>query len=180
MPSKQVLHIALRRHAVFHAGPSEDINWITTSGSGSMTLAGRRFREFGNRKAHAHNGNAVMFTAGKILTLGGAMSFATPSFPAVKAANVIELGAVGADVTVRRVRNMRIARTYSNSVALPDGRVFVHGGSAVPKEFNDDMAIFQPGAPPLPASCASHIRHRAVRAAAANLTVTEALNRLRV
>ena len=64
------------RAAVFHAGPSTQMNWFTNlDGDGTTTAAG-------NRGPTAMNGNAVMYEAGKILAVGGAPSFSqvrTPS-----------------------------------------------------------------------------------------------------
>ena len=57
------------RAAVFHAGPSTQMNWFTNlDGDGTTTAAG-------NRGPTAMNGNAVMYEAGKILAVGGAPSF---------------------------------------------------------------------------------------------------------
>lgn len=54
---------------MFHAGPSAQMHWFTNlGGAGSVTGAG-------NRGPTAMNGNAVMYEAGKILTVGGAPSF---------------------------------------------------------------------------------------------------------
>src|SRR5260370_4548520 len=55
---------------VFQAGPSKQMNWITTTGSGTITGAGDR-----GSSADAMNGNAVMYDIGKILTVGGAPAY---------------------------------------------------------------------------------------------------------
>ena len=52
---------------VLQAGPSQAMNWYTTSGTGGTTPAGTRADD-----TDAMNGNAVMYDAGKILTVGGA------------------------------------------------------------------------------------------------------------
>ena len=64
--------------AVFHAGPSRQMNWITTTGTGTITGAGDR-----GDSPDAMNGNAVMYDIGKILTVGGATAYqGRPSVPA--------------------------------------------------------------------------------------------------
>ena len=55
---------------VFHAGPSRQMNWITTTGNGSITSAGLR-----SDSPDAMNGDAVMYDVGKILTVGGATAY---------------------------------------------------------------------------------------------------------
>ena len=52
------------------AGPSKNMNWFNANGNGSTTPAGRRGTD-----GDAMNGNAVMYDAGKILTLGGSPSY---------------------------------------------------------------------------------------------------------
>jgi len=61
----------LLMHALcVQAGPSKNMNWFNANGNGSTTPAGRRGTD-----ADAMNGNAVMFDAGKILTVGGSPSY---------------------------------------------------------------------------------------------------------
>ena len=55
---------------VFQAGPSKQMNWITTTGNGSMKSAGLR-----GTADDEMNGNAVMYGVGKILALGGATAY---------------------------------------------------------------------------------------------------------
>jgi galactose oxidase len=130
-------------HAVFHAGPSEQMNWFTTAGAGSETPAGTR------PGGDAMNGNAVMYDAGKILTLGGSPAYGsqgTGGLPAIAATAVITL--TGMTATVRSVADMNIARAYCNSVVLPDGKVFTVGGMPLPVTFSDSDAVLTPGARP--------------------------------
>src|SRR5262249_15576262 len=75
---------AVSNGGVFHAGPSKQMNWITTSGSGSIRSAGTRADS-----ADAMNGNAVMYDVGKILTLGGATAY--EDAPATKRAYKIDI-----------------------------------------------------------------------------------------
>ena len=62
--------IATSGGEVLQAGPSKQMNWITTTGSGSITPAGHR-----GTSGDAMNGNAVYYDTGKVLTLGGAPSY---------------------------------------------------------------------------------------------------------
>lgn len=55
--------------AVFHAGPSVNMNWFNIDGDGSQTPAGTRAGG-----SDQMNGNAVMYDSGKILTVAGAPS----------------------------------------------------------------------------------------------------------
>lgn len=61
--------MVVNAYAVFHAGPSIGMNWITgLDGDGFIFSAGER-------GPTAMNGNAVMYEAGKILVVGGAASY---------------------------------------------------------------------------------------------------------
>lgn len=55
---------------VFHAGPSPLMNWIDTTGEGSITPAGNRGDD-----PYSMNGIAVMYQPGKILKTGGQPSY---------------------------------------------------------------------------------------------------------
>ena len=55
----------MRLLAVFHAGPSVQMNWFNLEGDGSQRQAGNR------QGGDMMNGNAVMYDSGKILTCGG-------------------------------------------------------------------------------------------------------------
>src|SRR5712692_1872594 len=61
---------AVSNGQVFHAGPSAQMNWITTSGGGSIVSAGTRGDD-----AYSMNGKAVMYDIGKILKTGGAPAY---------------------------------------------------------------------------------------------------------
>ena len=81
----QTDHLA---RAVFSAGPSRNMHWITTTGQGEVTDAGRRSDE------EHMAGNAVMFDAGKILVCAGGPQFGG-SRPATDAAQLITIGEPG-------------------------------------------------------------------------------------
>jgi galactose oxidase len=130
---------------VFHAGPSRQMHWITTTGNGTITSAGPR-----SDSVDAMNGNAVMFDVGKILTVGGATAYqdvppAAVNTQATRRAHVVDITAgPGGPVTTTRVSDMAYARAFSNSVVLPDGSVLVVGGQQHPQGFTDTGAVFSP------------------------------------
>jgi galactose oxidase len=118
---------------VFQAGPSKAMNWFSTTGSGGTTPAGPRGDD-----TDAMDGNAVMYDAGKILTLGGSPSYQNST--ATANAYVITLN--GAAATVRKVAPMANPRAFANSVVLPDGKVVVFGGQNYAVPFSDNTAVF--------------------------------------
>lgn len=124
-----------KNNTVFHAGPSENMHWIDTNGSGSYSFAGKRASD-----PYAINGNAVMYAPGKILTLGGAATYSSGN--ARKTATVIDI--TGQAATARTVAPMAAARAFSSSTVLPNGEVLVTGGQAVVREFHDSNAVMTP------------------------------------
>ena len=116
---------------VFHAGPSVQMNWFNTAGSGSTTSAGNRGAD-----GYSMNGNAVMYDIKRIVKLGGAPAYQNAN--AVAAAYTINLNS---GVAVTPTGSMAYARAYHNSVVLPDGRVFAAGGQAYPIPFSDNKSI---------------------------------------
>ncbi len=120
---------------VFQAGPSQQMNWYTTYGSGSVTSAGNRGDD-----TYSMNGTAAMYDIGKILKAGGAESYDL-GYPANDRTYVID---INNDVTVRKVASMQYARGFLNSVVLPNGQVLVVGGMPYPVTFSDDNAILVP------------------------------------
>jgi galactose oxidase len=129
---------------VFQAGPSRQMNWITTTGRGTITGAGRR-----GSSADAMNGNALMYSVGKILTLGGAIAYqdygSVVDVQATRRAYTINIsGGRTRPIIVRRIADMAYARAFSNSVVLPNGDVLVIGGQQHPQTFTDTGAVFSP------------------------------------
>jgi len=115
------------------------MNWYDTVGSGTTTGAGNRLDD-----GHAMNGNAIMYDAlaGKILTAGGAPDYENSD--ARNNAYVITIGAPKTNPTVTKTQSMAYARGFANGVALPDGTVFVTGGQARVKPFQDATAALVP------------------------------------
>ncbi|MEH0844874.1 discoidin domain-containing protein [Micromonospora sp. CPCC 205711] len=135
---------AISGGAVFHAGPSKQMNWITTSGAGTIVGAGNRADS-----ADAMNGNAVMYDIGKILTFGGATAYqdagTVTNVQATRRAYTLDITAGrGQPVVTTRVADMAYARSFGNGVVLPDGTVLALGGQQHPQAFTDTGAVTSP------------------------------------
>ncbi|KUM41111.1 discoidin domain-containing protein [Arthrobacter sp. EPSL27] len=119
---------------VFQAGPSRQMNWITTAGDGSITSAGLRADS-----PDAMNADAVMYDVGKILTVGGSPDY--DNSVATARAYTIDINKT---VTVTRTADMAFTRSFATGVALPDGQVLVLGGQPNPVVFTDTGARMSP------------------------------------
>ncbi|HUN90601.1 MAG TPA: RICIN domain-containing protein [Burkholderiaceae bacterium] len=129
--------------SVFHAGPSAQMNWITTSGAGTIASAGNRADD-----TYSINGIAVMYAPGKILKAGGAASYqqngSTTTYANTRSYLIDITGGVGATPTVTKLSPMNYGRSFANGVVLPDGSVVVVGGQTIPQPFTDTAAILTP------------------------------------
>ncbi|KAK0117348.1 hypothetical protein ONS96_013179 [Cadophora gregata f. sp. sojae] len=124
---------------IFQAGPSKNMHWYDAKGTGSVTSVGTRASD-----DDAMCGNAVLYdaAAGKIFTVAGAPSYENAAASA--AAHLITIGAPGSTPSVVTLPSLRYARSFSNGVVLPDGKIFVIGGQPYPVTFTDTNAIMQP------------------------------------
>ncbi len=120
---------------VLHLGPSKQMNWISTTGTGSITPAGTRADS-----ADAMTGNAVAYDIGKLLTLGGSPAY--QDSPATRRAYTVRIA--GSQVETARTGDMEYARAFANSVVLPDGKVIVFGGQSYPVPFSDATSVLTP------------------------------------
>ena len=101
---------------VFNAGPSPTTRYLNTSGTGAWTtVATQKFT--GTRDY----GPGLMYDVGKVLEVGG-------SDPPTATAETIDLTAATPAWT--STGNMHFARRQHNAVILPDGKVFIVGGSS--------------------------------------------------
>jgi galactose oxidase len=123
---------------VFHAGPSRQMNWITTGGDGSIRSAGTRADA-----PDMMNGNAVMYDVGKILAVGGAPGY-VDSAATARAYDIDITGGPSVPVRTTRLPDMAYRRSFISSVVLPDGSVVVLGGQAHAKPFTDTAAARAP------------------------------------
>ncbi len=122
---------------VFHAGPSAQMHWITTSGAGTITSAGNRGND-----PYAINGNAVMYDVGMIMKTGGAPAYQDANAEANTYLININNGVNG--VTVTQLAPMAYPRAFSNGVVLPNGQVVIIGGQTYPVPFTDTTAVLIP------------------------------------
>ena len=103
---------------VVSAGPEPHSRSLDTTGTGAWTdLATRNFTGWRDY------GPGVMYETGKILDVGG-------SDPPTATAEIIDLGAVSPAWAL--TGSMHFARRQHNAVVLPDGNVFIVGGSSGP------------------------------------------------
>ena len=120
---------------VLHAGPSAQMHWIDTKGSGSVVDAGPRGMD-----AYSMNGNAVMYDTGLVLKTGGAPAYdggiATDNAYRIDM-KVTPPGAVA----VTALAPMVFPRALHNSVVLADGSVILVGGMNVSVTFSDAYPV---------------------------------------
>lgn len=101
---------------VFNAGPNQQTRFLDTSGTGTWTLGPKL-----NLALSRTYGPGVMYEAGKILMVGG-------GDPPTATSEIIDLNA--ATPVWTKTGSMHFARRQHNAVVLPDGKVFVSGGSS--------------------------------------------------
>ncbi|KAI9004552.1 putative galactose oxidase precursor [Hyaloraphidium curvatum] len=134
--------VALPGGKVFHAGPSKNMNWITTSGQGTISPAGRR-----GDADDQMCGGAVVFDAERrlLVAFGGARDYNSGNFNATGATYVIDYSSEGAaDAAVARSGDMLHPRSFHTAVLLPDGTVMAVGGMRLPVPFTDATAVMVP------------------------------------
>ncbi|MGB9119903.1 MAG: carboxypeptidase regulatory-like domain-containing protein [Candidatus Angelobacter sp.] len=101
---------------VFNSGPSRQTRYLDTAGTGAWSnvavLNFSGFRDYGP---------AVMYSPGKVAVIGGAD-------PPTATAEIIDLNAT--TPAWKYTSSMHFPRRQHNAVVLPDGRVFIVGGSS--------------------------------------------------
>jgi hypothetical protein len=101
---------------VFQAGPNRQSRYISTSGTGAWSnvalLKFSAFRDYGP---------SIMYDVGKVVEIGG-------SDPPTATAETIDLNA--ATPAWSFTGSMHFARRQHNGVILPDGKIFIVGGSS--------------------------------------------------
>jgi hypothetical protein len=119
---------------VFHAGPSAQMHWITTTGNGTITSAGNRADD-----PYAINGKAVLYDVGLILKTGGA-----PAYQNSTATTSTYIINIKSGVSVTKIAPMAYPRAFANGVVLPNGQVVIVGGQTDPVPFSDNTSILVP------------------------------------
>jgi hypothetical protein len=101
---------------VFNAGPSRQTRYLDTSGTGAWSnvavLNFTGFRDYGA---------VAMYDSGKVVVIGGAD-------PPTATAELIDLNTTAP--TWKYTGSMHYPRRQHNAVVLPDGKVFIVGGSS--------------------------------------------------
>ncbi len=119
---------------LFHAGPTDRMNWLDPTGAGSLTYAnvnvsGTQFPK---------EGAWTMYDEGRVLVSGG---FTAPAGGvASNAAYTVDLR--GPAPVVASTGPMANARTFANAVMLPNGEVMVVGGNTSTTAFSDSGSVF--------------------------------------
>jgi YVTN family beta-propeller protein len=119
-----------------HFGPHHALNWINTSGTGSLTSAGATLPG----THYPKQGAWAMYDVGKVLVAGGLQS--VDNGTVVNKAFTVNLN--GATPVVTPTAPMANARSFANSVILPNGEVMVVGGTYVGEFGSDEGTIFTP------------------------------------
>src|SRR5689334_11644437 len=101
---------------VFNAGPSRQSRYLNTAGTGSWSNVA--VTNFGGSRDY---GPAVMYSPGKVAVIGG-------SDPPTATSEIIDLNA--ATPAWKFTGSMHFPRRQHNAVVLPDGKVFIVGGSS--------------------------------------------------
>jgi len=126
LPYYPFLHVA-PNGLVFTPGPQKETFYLDTRDKGRKVPFGDRI--LGQRDY----GSSVMYEPGKILVMGG-------GDPPLATAEVIDLNA--ASPAWRSVAAMATARRQLNATLLPDGKVFVTGGTSGPGFNNLTTPVF--------------------------------------
>ncbi|MDZ4401118.1 Ig-like domain-containing protein [Prosthecobacter sp.] len=119
-----------------HFGPHHALNWISTSGTGSLTPAGATLPG----THYPKQGAWAMYDIGKVLVAGGLQ--AIDNGTVVNKAFTVNLN--GTTPVVAPTAAMANARSFSNSVILPNGEVMVVGGTFVGAFGSDAGTIYTP------------------------------------
>ncbi len=121
---------------VAHFGPHQALDWITATGTGAMTSAGASIPG----THYPKQGAWAMYAPGKVVVAGGLQ--AIDDGTVVNKAFTIDLN--GATPVLTPAAPMANARSFSNSVMLPNGEVMVVGGNTSGQFFSDVGAVFTP------------------------------------
>ncbi|MEM7336916.1 MAG: hypothetical protein AAF490_32885, partial [Chloroflexota bacterium] len=116
-------------NSIFHAGPTPEMHSISLVGDGALTHLGT----LPDASWYAKDGTYVMFDEGKMLIVGGRN--ANSSIASTNKAMVVDIN--GAEPVLTSTNSMAHARSHHSAVMMPNGEVFVVGGSGLIKKFSD-------------------------------------------
>lgn len=128
---------------LFHGGPTDQMNWITPGGTGSMNAANANVPGSHFPK----EGCFAMYNEGRILVAGGSAN--TNPNPSDASTGTSTNLAFTIDIrnstpVVAATSSMNYVRQFANSVILPNGEVMVIGGNTSGYKFNDTGSILSP------------------------------------
>src|SRR5260370_42327361 len=110
------------------------MNWIDTSGNGTITSAGNRADD-----PYSMNGKAVLYDVGLILKAGGA-----PAYQDANATTSTYTINIKNGVNVTKIAPMAYPRAFANGVVLPNGQVVIIGGQTYPVPLSDNTSVLVP------------------------------------
>lgn len=128
---------------LFHGGPTDQMNWLTTAGTGSLTYSGVNVPG----SHYPKEGCFAVYDEGRILVAGGSSS-TTPnpqdSSTGTSTNLAFTIDIRGSSPVVTSAPSMAFSRQFANSVILPNGEVMVIGGNTSGLKFNDTGSILTP------------------------------------
>lgn len=128
---------------LFHGGPTRQMNWVTTTGAGSLAYSGVNVPGV----LYPKEGTYTMYDEGRILVASGSAS--TSTNPSDSSTGTSTTAAFTIDIrsgtpVVQTAPAMSFARQFANSVILPTGEVMIIGGNTSGRKFNDTGSILVP------------------------------------
>ncbi|KAI8820438.1 uncharacterized protein EV422DRAFT_70220 [Fimicolochytrium jonesii] len=129
---------------VLHLGPVPTMHAINTV-TGTITSLGARGTD-----VYSMNGNIVHWSPGRVYKTGGATAYGNSNssvgLTAAKAAFTIKFADLptGGAITVKRTTDMNYPRTFSHSIVLPGGKIFIVGGQTNIHIFEDTTGVLIP------------------------------------
>lgn len=128
---------------LFHFGPTDTMNWVTTAGSGSLTASGQNVPG----QHYPKEGAWAMYDEGRIVVAGGGAN--TTQNPSETSTGVSTHIAFTVDLNnpapvITPAAPMQFPRQFANSVVLPNGEVMVIGGNTSGLKFNDTGSVLTP------------------------------------
>ena len=126
---------------LFHFGPTGRMNWVSTSGSGSLTFSGSNVPG----SHYPKEGAWAMYDEGRIMVAGGGATTTSgtdsTTGTSTTASYVVDLR--GSSPAVASIPPMTLARQFANSVVLPNGEVMIIGGNGG-RKFSDSASVLTP------------------------------------
>ncbi|MBE2283655.1 MAG: DUF1929 domain-containing protein [Prosthecobacter sp.] len=128
---------------LFHGGPTRQMNWVTTTGTGTLTYSGVNVPG----TLYPKEGCFAVYDEGRILVAGGSTN--TNPNPSDSSTGTSSTAAFTIDIrtgtpVVQSAPSMSFARQFANSVILPNGEVMVIGGNTSGLKFNDTGSVLTP------------------------------------